>query len=152
MHIRCLNNTSFISVRIKVMTLVWLFPSESVRRRNWFLAWIHPILVNGNQLEVVRSAKLLGMIITSDLSWNEHINETVKKASKRLYFLVQLKRAKLPRRDLVLFYATCIRSILVYASPVFFLCSAQVVQCELERVQKKVIINHLPQSVLWRGT
>ena len=30
----------------------------------------HPILVNGNQLEVVRSAKLLGVIITSDLSWN----------------------------------------------------------------------------------
>ena len=46
------------------------------------------------------------------LSWNEHINETVKKASKRLYFLVQFKRAKLPCRDLFLFYATCIRSIL----------------------------------------
>ena len=76
------------------------------------LSEFHPILVNGNQLEAVRSAKLLGVIITSDLSWNEHINETVKKASKRLYFLVQLKRAKLPCRDLVLFYATCIRSIL----------------------------------------
>ena len=50
----------------------------------------HPILVNGNQLEVVRSAKLLGVIITSDLSWNDHVNETVKKACKRLCFLVQL--------------------------------------------------------------
>ena len=58
----------------------------------------HPILVNGNQLEVVRSAKLMGVIITSDLSWNEYVNETVKKASKRLYFLVQLERAKLPCR------------------------------------------------------
>ena len=28
----------------------------------------HPILVTGNQLEAVRSAKLLGVIITSDLS------------------------------------------------------------------------------------
>ena len=63
---------------------------------------------------------MLGVIITSDLSWKEHINETVKKASKRLYFLVQLKQAKLPCRDLVLFYATCIRSILFYAAPVFF--------------------------------
>ena len=59
------------------------------------------------------------MIMTSNLSWNEHINETVKKASKCLYFLVQLKRAKLPGRDLVLFYATCIRSVLLYAAPVF---------------------------------
>ena len=40
----------------------------------------HPILVNGNQLEAVRNAKLLGVIITINLSWNEHINETVKKA------------------------------------------------------------------------
>ena len=38
----------------------------------------HPILVNSKQLEVVRNAKLLGVIITSDISWNEHINETVK--------------------------------------------------------------------------
>ena len=67
----------------------------------------HPILVNGNQLEVVRSAKLLGVIITSDLSWNQQINETVKKASRRLNLLVQLKRAKLPCKDLLLFYATC---------------------------------------------
>ena len=79
------------------------------------------------------------MIITSDLSWNEHINETVKKASKRLYFLVQLKRAKLPRRDLVLFYATCIRSILVYAAPVFFYALPKYLQCELERVQKRAL-------------
>ena len=38
-----------------------------------------PTLVNGNRLEVVRSAKLLGVIITSDLSWKEHVNETVKR-------------------------------------------------------------------------
>ena len=54
-----------------------------------------PIFVNGQELEVVQSAKLLGMTVTSNLSWNEHINAIVKKASKRLYFLVQLKRAKL---------------------------------------------------------
>ena len=90
-----------------------------------------------SKLEVGRSAKLLGVIITSDLSWNEHINETVKKASKRLYFLVQLERAKLPCRDLVLFYATCIRSVLVYAAPVFFYALPKYLQCELERVQKR---------------
>lgn len=91
---------------------------------------------SSNQFEVVRSAKLQDVIITSDLSWNEHINETVKKAAKRLYFLVQIKRAKLPCRDLVLFYATCIRSILVYAAPVFFYALPNYLQCELERVQK----------------
>lgn len=32
-----------------------------------------PILVNGQELEVVQSAKLLGVTVTSYLSWNEHI-------------------------------------------------------------------------------
>ena len=77
------------------------------------------------------------MIMTSNLSWNEHINEIVKKASKCLYFLVQLKRAKLPGRDLVLFYATCIRSVLVYAAPVFLYALPKYLLCELERVQKR---------------
>ena len=79
------------------------------------------------------------MIIKSDLSWNQHINETVKISSKRLYFLIQLKRAKLPCMDLVLFYATCIRSILVYAAPVFFYALPKYLQCELERVQKRAL-------------
>lgn len=32
-----------------------------------------PILVNGQELEVVQSAKLLGVTVTGNLSWNEHI-------------------------------------------------------------------------------
>ncbi len=64
-----------------------------------------PIYVNGKELEIVKSAKLLGITVTSDLSWNVHINNVIKKAAKRLYFLVQLKRASnLPRKYLVLFY------------------------------------------------
>ena len=48
-----------------------------------------------------------------------------------MYFLVQLKRAKLPCRDLVLFYATGIKSILVYAALVFFYALPKYLQCEL---------------------
>ena len=67
-----------------------------------------PILINGDALEVVDSVKLLGLNISSDLTWNIHINEILKKASKRLYFLVQLKRAKVTCTDLGLFYSSCI--------------------------------------------
>ena len=78
-----------------------------------------PILINGDALEVVDSVKLLGLNISSDLTWNIHINEILKKASKRLYFLLQLKRAKVTRTDLGLFYSSCIRSIMDYAVPAF---------------------------------
>ena len=67
-----------------------------------------PILINGDALEVVDSVKLLGLNISSDLTWNIHTNEILKKASKRLYFLVQFKRAKVTRTDLGLFYSNCI--------------------------------------------
>ena len=82
---------------------------------------LQPIVVNGQELELVHCAKLLGITITRDLSWNDHIGKVLKKASKCLHFLVQLKRAKLPSNDLVLLYTTCIRSILSYAVPVIFI-------------------------------
>ena len=43
----------------------------------------------------------------------------MKKASCRLYFLRQLKRSQVMPEELMLFYITCIRSILEYACPVF---------------------------------
>ena len=55
-----------------------------------------PILINGDALEVVDSVKLLGLNISSDLTWNIYINETVKKASKRLYiFWYNLRELRL---------------------------------------------------------
>ena len=59
-----------------------------------------PAFINGDALEVVENVKLLDRNISSNLTWNIHINEIVKKASKRLYFLIQLKRAKVARTDL----------------------------------------------------
>ena len=40
----------------------------------------------------MQSAKLLIVTATNNLLWNEHINDVVKKASKRLYFLVQFSK------------------------------------------------------------
>ena len=59
--------------------------------------------------------------------------------SKRIYFLIQLKRARVPRQDLILFYTTCIRSLLTYASPVFFHALPLYLKNELERVEKRAL-------------
>ena len=67
-----------------------------------------------DEVEVVNSAKLLGITISDNLTWNAHVNEVVKKASKKLYFLVQLKRARLPPSDIVLSYLSCVRSTVDY--------------------------------------
>ena len=57
----------------------------------------------------------------------------------RLYFLSQLKRARVAKQDLVLFYTSWIRSILTYASPVFFYALPEYLKNELERIQKRAL-------------
>lgn len=79
------------------------------------------ITINDKQIEVVSSARLLGVIVSDNLRWNAHVESICKKAAKRLYFLKQLKRAKVPSEDMLLFYTTCIRPVLEYACPVFFI-------------------------------
>ena len=55
----------------------------------------------------------------ASLTWNDHIEELVKKASRKRYFLLQLKRAQVPSDDLVAYHCACIRSSLDYASTVY---------------------------------
>ena len=84
-------------------------------------------------------AKLLGVTISSDLSWNAHITEVIKKAAKRLYFLIQLKRARVSQKDLCLFYVTCVRSVIDYAAPVFHYSLPAYLTHEVERVQRRAM-------------
>ena len=61
------------------------------------------VVIDRKEVEVVSNAKLLGLTISANLTWNVNIEEVGKKGSKRLYFLVQLKRAKSQPTDLILF-------------------------------------------------
>ena len=76
--------------------------------------------------------------ISRNITEYKHITELVKKASKRIYFLIQLKRAKISIQELITFYITCIRSVLDYAVPVFHYSLPKYLSQDLERVQKRV--------------
>ena len=49
----------------------------------------------------VQYAKLLGVAISNDLTWNKHVDNIIAKAGKRVYMLYQLKRAGIDQHDLV---------------------------------------------------
>ena len=67
-----------------------------------------------------------------------------------MYFLVQLKRAQIPPKDLVAYYCACIRSTLDYACPLFHHALPKYFQLDLERVQKKGPVTYFsPGSLLW---
>ena len=95
-----------------------------------------PISIEGKEIEVVTSVKLLGLTLTNNLTWNDHVIEVTKKASKRLYFLTQLKRAGVPQHELVLFYISCVRSLMDYAAPVFHNSLPQYLKNEFTRLEK----------------
>ena len=98
-----------------------------------------PIVVDGKELERVTSAKLLGVTISSSLTWNKHINDVIKKASKRLYFLMQLKRSRVPRHNMSTFYTACIRSVLTYTAPTFFNAPPKYLKDKLVQVKKQAM-------------
>ena len=50
-----------------------------------------PIAVGGSVIESVESFKLLGVYISSDLSWSTHCDYIIKKSNRRLYALRKLK-------------------------------------------------------------
>ena len=60
-----------------------------------------PLVIDGQALELVRSHKVPGLVIQSNLIWNEHITSVVSKASKRLCILRVLRRSGVPVEDLI---------------------------------------------------
>ena len=106
-----------------------------------------PLVLHGKPLELVISAKLLGMIISHDLKWDMHTSELSRKCSFRLYFLRQPKRSVVaPSKD-VLFYVRCIRPVLEYASPVFHRSLPNYISEDLERRALRIIYPDLSYRV-----
>ena len=87
-------------------------------------------------MEVVKSAKLLGVIISSDLKWNEHTRYICKKPKQRLWFLRRLSKLGASRVDLLNLFQLMTRSILEQASPVFTSGLSKTNIKDIENIQK----------------
>jgi hypothetical protein len=61
---------------------------------------LRPIQIGNNIIERVITYKSLGVILSSDLKWNPHIEYIVKKANKKLYPLRVLRRAGVDQKNL----------------------------------------------------
>ena len=99
------------------------------------------VAIEGVEFEIVSSAKVLGVVVRSDLKWSAHIDSITTKAAKRLYLLRQLKRAGIAHSDLERFYCSVIRSILEYACQVFhqFHNLPSYLSEEIERIQRRAL-------------
>ena len=97
------------------------------------------IKVKGKDIERVTSTKLLGVTITSDLTWGAHVDSTHSRASQRLYFLTLLKRAGMPPHSMTKVYTAIVRSIAEYACQVWHTGLTEQQSEKLESIQKRAM-------------
>ena len=102
------------------------------------------ILIGDTVIEKVTESKVLGVTIQSNLKWNAHIDNTIKKANKRLYLLRLCKRAGVAEGDLVSIYTCLIRSILEYCCTVWHTSLPNYLHNDLERVQRRALQTVFP--------
>lgn len=77
------------------------------------------ITVDGVPLERVDCVTLLGVKLSSTLTWNHHVEHIIKKAQRKLFFLNILRRSKVDPRDIMKIFQSRVRPILEYAAPVW---------------------------------
>ena len=85
------------------------------------------------------TAKLLGVTLSSDLTWDAHIEDVHCKASQRLYFLRLLQRAGVDNTSIVRIYTSLIRSLLEYACQVWHTSLTATLSKKLEGIQKRAL-------------
>ena len=63
-------------------------------------------------IDIIKETKLLGVMISDDLSWDSNTSFLVKRSNARMRLLHKLVDFKIPQSDLVNIYTPYIRSIL----------------------------------------
>ena len=92
-------------------------------------------VLHGHTLALTSNAKYLGVTISSDLSWNVHINNITKKANRTLGFL-RRNVSKCPKEVKTKCYETFVRPILEYSSSAWAPHTLRDIQ-SIEAVQRR---------------
>ena len=120
---------NYMKINLKKTKLMVFNPCKS-------LDFLPEMELNGQVLEVVNQMKLLGIVISSDLSWHSNTEHIVTRANKRLWMLRRLHNLGANSEDLIEIYRTQVRSLLELAVPVWQSNLSQMDKAKIERVQK----------------
>ena len=97
------------------------------------------VKLDGEVIETVNETKLLGTVITNDLSWKRNTDRIVKESNKRMVFLHKLSRFTQNKNDLRKIYILQIRSKLEQSAVLWHSSLTQKCESNLERVQKSAL-------------
>ena len=96
--------------------------------------------INDKPIEVINNTKLLGLIISNDLSWDLNTANIVKKANGRMELLRKVASFTTNQEELKnIFFIFFIRSLLEQSAPVWHSSLTDENVSDLERVQKTAV-------------
>ena len=75
-----------------------------------------PLVINGEEVEIVGEYKYLGSIIDCKLDWSPNALALLKKGNQRLYFMKKLKSFSICPKLLELFYKSTVESAVTFNS------------------------------------
>ena len=90
-------------------------------------------------IERVNDVKLLGVTLDTNFSWDTHVDAILTKATQRLYFLKQLRRAGVSPAQLLHFCMAVIRPVLEYAAPVWHHLLTKAHTDQIEAIQRRAL-------------
>ena len=97
------------------------------------------IKLDGKVIETVNETKLLGTLITDNLSWKKNTLKIVKEANKRMSFLHKIVKFTKNRNDLKRIYILQVRSKLEQSAVLWHSGITKECSYKLERVQKSAL-------------
>jgi hypothetical protein len=123
---------------------------------------IHPpLILNGVEVDSVRSHKHLGVTLKDDLKWDKHVDDMTTKAKKRLAIMSGLK-FKLDRKSLETMYQAFVRPTMEYGDLLWdspgetdhLLDELDTIQCNAARIVSgataKCTTASLTKELCWR--
>ena len=102
--------------------------------------------LDNQNIEVVSKTKLLGVIVTDDLKWDENTLSLVKRANARMELLRKVASFTTSIEEKTIIYISYIRSILEQSCQVWHSSLSQENIDDLERIQKSAITIILAQK------
>ena len=75
---------------------------------------LRPLVINGEEVEIVGEYKYLGSIIDCKLGWSPNALALLKKGNQRLYFMKKLNSFSVGPKLLELFYKSTVESVVTF--------------------------------------
>ena len=95
------------------------------------------LTLDTSNIEQVKEHKMLGVVIDSELTWNQHLELTIKKLSRNVFLLTKLKKY-VQYRHLRMFFNAQVMSHLNYASTLWDGCS-QLIFKKINSIHRRAV-------------